>query len=417
MRGVTVAPGAHDDAPPLLDDLMPWSVAPLRFGRSWIVAPDARTLRARWDRLVAAEGAERDALFRPSRARTPASAVAALPGQRTGTVRWAREAGPCPEPVRVARGPFDEQWLLPDHRLIDTARPELWRVAGEPQLFAVEQGYVPGAAGPALLVTAALPEGRSPAGRPGRIRPLFRRPGGREPNLAPGLLDALGERYGHEVDALEWLAWTVAAARPSPAGCRVPLPEDPAVWAAGVELGRELVDIQVRGAVSGTKPRLPGGRRPYVRAAVPARPTAMTYEAGDETLCLDGGRVSPVPAEAWEFAVGGVRVLEQWFAQRTAATEPGSLDAIGPAAWPQEWTSELLDLITVLALLGAREPERAAVAAELERTALAAESEGAIGPAAALRAAGVLPPPSASRRPASVLDHQEEGPEGQFMLL
>lgn len=41
MRGVTVAPGAHDDAPPLLDDLMPWSVAPLRFGRSWIVAPAA----------------------------------------------------------------------------------------------------------------------------------------------------------------------------------------------------------------------------------------------------------------------------------------------------------------------------------------------------------------------------------------
>ncbi|WP_306330099.1 type ISP restriction/modification enzyme, partial [Streptomyces venezuelae] len=224
----------------------------------------------------------------------------------------------------------------------------------------------------------------------------------------PGLLDALGERYGHEVDALEWLAWTVAAARPSPAGCRVPLPEDPAVWAAGVELGRELVDIQVRGAVSGTKPRLPGGRRPYVRAAVPARPAAMTYEAGDEALCLDGGRVSPVPAEAWEFTVGGVRVLEQWFAQRTAAAEPGSLDAIGPAAWPQEWTSELLDLITVLALLGAREPERAALTAEPDRAA---------GVAAALRAAGVLPPPSASRRPASVLDHQEEGPEGQFMLL
>lgn len=44
-------------------------------------------------------------------------------------------------------------------------------------------------------------------------------------------------------------------------------------------------------------------------------------------------------------------------------------------------------------------------------------SEGATGPAAALRAAGVLPPPSACRRPASVLDHQEEGPEGQFMLL
>ncbi|MFH8714554.1 type ISP restriction/modification enzyme [Streptomyces zaomyceticus] len=411
MRGVTEATGANDADLPLLDDLMPWSVAPLRFGRSWIVAPDPRTLRSRWDRLAAAEGAERDALFRPSRARTPASAVAALPGQRTGTARWAREPGPCPEPVRVARGPFDEQWLLPDHRLIDTARPELWRVTGEPQLFAVEQGYVPGAEGPALLVTAALPEGRSPAGRPGRVRPLFRRPGGHEPNLAPGLLRFLGERFGHEVDAPEWLAWTTAAARPSPAGCRVPIPADPEVWAAGVALGRELVDVQVRGAWSGTKPRLPGGRRPYVRAAVPARPGTMTYDAGDEALRLDEGRVSPVPVEAWEFGVGGARVLEQWFAHRTAPTEPGSLDAIGPAAWPQEWTSELLDLVTVLALLGAREPERTAFAAEA-----AAEAAGAAG-TAELRAAGVLPPPARARRPASVLDHQEEGPEGQFMLL
>ncbi|GGV11856.1 hypothetical protein GCM10010275_61040 [Streptomyces litmocidini] len=402
MRGVTE--DVRPDQSPLLDELMPWSVAPLRFGRSWIVAPDARTLRARWDRLVSAGGAEREALFRPSRARTPASAVGALPGQRTGTTRFAREAGPCPEPVRVAHGPFDEQWLLPDHRLIDTARPELWRVAGEPQLFVVEQGYVPGAAGPALLVTAALPEGRSPAGRPGRIRPLFRRPGGREPNLAPGLLDFLGERYGREVDAREWLAWTVAAALPSPAGCRVPLPGDSEAWAAGVALGRELADVQLRGALTGTRPRLPGGRRPYVRAAVPARPTTMTYDSEDEALVLDGGRISPVPAEAWEYRVGGVRVLERWFAQRTAPAEPGSLEAIGPAAWPQGWTSELLDLVTVLALLGAREPERAALTA------------GGLG-RADLVAAGVLPAPSWSRRPASVLDHREEGPEGQFMLL
>ena len=128
---------------PLLDDLMPWSVAPLRLGRSWIVAPDARTLRSRWDRLVAAEGAEREALFRPSRARTPASTVAALPGQRTGTVRWAREPGPCPEPVRIACGPFDERLLLPDHRLIDTARPELWRVAGNRSSSPSSRGTCP----------------------------------------------------------------------------------------------------------------------------------------------------------------------------------------------------------------------------------------------------------------------------------
>lgn len=394
-----------DDAP-LLDELMPWSVAPLRLGRSWIVAPDVRTLRARWDRLVGAEGTEREELFRPSRARTPSSSVAALPGQRTGTVRFARESGPCPDPVRLAHGPFDEQWLLPDHRLIDTARPELWRVADARQLFAVEQGYVPGATGPALLVTAALPAGRSPAGRPGRIRPLFRRPGGEEPNLVPGLLPLLSERYGGQVTAHDLLDWAVAAARPSAAGCRVPLPVRPDVWSTGVELGRRLTDIQLRGAHGGERPRLPGGRRPYVRAPIPARPTTLAYEHGEETLTLDDGRISPVPAEAWEFHVGGVRMLEQWFAHRTAPAEPGGLEAIGPAAWPQEWTSELLELITVLALLAKRNGERTALAAE-----------GPWMPRAALREAGVLPVPDTARRPASVLDHQEEGPEGQFALL
>ncbi|MFI8827989.1 type ISP restriction/modification enzyme [Streptomyces sp. NPDC053431] len=406
MRGVTEDAALEDL--PLLDELMPWAVAPLRLGRAWIVAPDARTLRARWERLVAAEGAEREALFRPSRARTPGSSVAALPGQRTGTVRLAREPGPCPEPVRLAHGPFDEQWLLPDHRLIDTARPELWRVADDRQLFAVEQGYVPGAAGPALLVTAALPDGRSPAGRPGRIRPLFRRPGGLEPNVTPGLLPLLSARYGSEVDAADVAAWAVAVASPSPAGCRVPLPADPEVWAAGVALGRELIEVQLRGARGGARPRLPGGRRPYVRAAIPARPTTLAYDPEEEVLSLDEGRISPVPRRAWEFEVGGVRMVEQWFAHRTAPAEPGSLEAIGPAGWPQGWTSELLELITVLALLAEREPERTALR---ERATAAGVSRGA------LREAGVLPVPDGARRPASVLDHQEEGPEGQFMLL
>ncbi|TXS28969.1 DNA methyltransferase [Streptomyces sp. ms191] len=403
MRGVTEDPRLDDM--PLLDELMPWSVAPLRLGRSWIVAPDVRTLRARWERLVAARGDEREALFRPSRARTTASSVAALPGQRTGTGRFAREDGPCPAPVRLAHGPFDEQWLLPDHRLIDTARPELWRVADDSQLFVVEQGHVPGAAGPALLVTAAVPDGRSPAGRPGRIRPLFRRPGGREPNIAPGLLPLLCERYGQPVAPADLSAWVVAAALPSPAGCRVPLPYDAEVWRSGVELGRRLTGIQLRGAHGGEKPRLPGGRRPYVRVPVPARPATVAYDAGEETLELGEGRISPVPAEAWDFHVSGARMLEQWFTHRTAPAEPGSLEAMGPVAWPQEWTSELLELITVLALLAQREPERAALAAHPGPTR------------AELRAAGVLPVPAAARRPASVLDHQEEGPEGQFALL
>ncbi|WP_381800221.1 type ISP restriction/modification enzyme [Streptomyces niveus] len=394
---------------PLLSDLMPWSVAPLRLGRGWILAPDSASLTARWDALIRATGAERTALFRPTRSRTPGSAVTALPGQLTGTGRFARESGRCPAPLRVGHGPFDERYLIPDHRLIDAARPELWRVADERQLFAVEQGFVPGAAGPALLVSALLPDGRSPAGRPGRIRPLYRRPGGAEPNLTPGLTESLTARLGHEVTARQLLDWAVAAARPSPRGCVVPLTADPDLWATGVALGARLTEVQVRGAHGGERPRLPGGRRPYVRAAVPARPTTIIYDSEDETLHLGDGRISPVPMEAWDFQVGGVRMIELWFERRAAPPEPGTLEAIGPRAWPQEWTSELLELITVLALLAGLRPSQRELAAALDH--------GPVIGAEELRAARVLPVPDAARRPASVLDHHEEGPEGQFALI
>ncbi|MFG2575505.1 type ISP restriction/modification enzyme [Streptomyces sp. NPDC048481] len=382
MPGVT-----HDDAPPLAD-LMPWSVAPPRLGRGWPTAPDPASLKARWDALLKAEGADREALFEPTRSRTLHSAVGQLPGPRGGTRRLARASGPCPEPVRVLAAPFDEQWLIPDQRLIDAARPELWRVADERQVFVVETPEPP------LLVTSLLP-----LVRPGRIRPLYRRPGGEEPNLAPGLPDLL-RRLGLSDDPVDFLAWTLTAVRPD---LTVPLTRDPGFWAEGVASGRRALWLLRR---DGERPRLPGGRRPYVRAPLPSRPLTLRYDRDAETLHLDEGRISPVPPEAWDFETGGERVLERWFAARTARDAgPGGLAAIRPAAWQQAWTSELLELVTVLTLLAEVRVRQARWTVPDALTA------------AELRAAGVLPVPASARRPATVLDHHEEGPEGQFALL
>ncbi|MDQ1039693.1 hypothetical protein QFZ75_006109 [Streptomyces sp. V3I8] len=399
MPGVT-----HDDAP-LLADLMPWSVAPPRPGRAWPTAPDAASLRARWDALMKAEGPDREALFGVTRARTLYSAVAQLPGRPAGTGRLARASGPCAEPVRVTAGPFDEQWLIPDHRLIDAARPELWRVADAHQVFAVEQAPVP--AGPALLATSVLPVARPrskavPATRPGRVRPLFRRPGGLEPNLAPGLLDFLAEHLGHCPAPLDVLAWTVAVAAPGPDGPTVPLTTDPGLWARGTDAGHRMLRLMRR---DGDRPKLPGGRRPYVRAPLPPFPHEPRYDRDEETLHLDEGRISPVPPEAWDFEVGGVRVLDQWFAARITRPEPGTLEAVRPTTWPQTWTSDLLELVTVLSLLAELRTRRTDVTPASPVTSTA------------LRRAGVLPPSAASRAPATVLTHPEEGPEGQFTLL
>ena len=381
----------HDDAPPLAD-LMPWSVAPPRLGRGWPAGPDAASLKARWDALMKADGPDREALFEPTRSRTLHSAVGQLPGRPSGTEKLVRATGPAPEPVRVLHAPFDEQSLLPDHRLIDSARPELWRVADEHQVFVVESPS--GTGGPQLLATSCVP-----LLRPGRIRPLYRRPGGLEPNLAPGLLDHLAGRLGHSPAPPDVLAWIMATVRPD---LTVPLTEDAELFARGAELGRRGLWLMRR---DGDRPKLPGGRRPYVRAPLPPRPLVVDYDRDEETLLIDEGRISPVPPEAWDFETAGVRVLEEWFAARTAEPEPGTLAAIRPATWPQSWTSELLELITVLALLAELRPQQE----ELTVTSAVTASE--------LHRAGVLPPSAAARRPASVLDHHEEGPEGQFALL
>jgi hypothetical protein len=234
--------------------------------------------------------------------------------------------------------------------------------------------------------------------RPGRIRPLFRRPGGREPNLAPGLLDHLGTRLGGTPAPLDVLAWILSTARPD---LTVPLTGDADEWERGLELGHRMLWLMRR---DGQRPKLPGGRRPYVRAPLPSRPVALRYDRDEEALFLDEGRISPVPPEAWDFEVGGVRVLQEWFAARVAAPEPGTLAEIRPATWPQTWTSELLELITVLALLAELRPLEGP---EVPDPVTATE----------LREAGVLPVPDRARRPASVLEGPEEGPEGQLALL
>ncbi|MDC0768862.1 type ISP restriction/modification enzyme [Streptomyces sp. HD] len=375
----------HDDAP-LLADLMPWSVAPPRLGRGWPTGPDAASLKARWDAFVKAEGPDREALLEPTRSRTLHSAVGQLPGQSTDTAKLFRASGPCPDPVRVLHAPFDEQWLIPDHRLIDAARPELWRVADEHQIFVLETPES------GLLATSLLP-----LLRPGRVRPLYRRPGGTEPNLAPGLLEHLRDRLGGPVEPLDVLAWTLAAVRPD---LTVPLTGDPGLWARGVESGRRALWLMRR---DGDRPKLPGGRRPYVRAPLPSRPLTLEYDREEEALLLGEGRISPVPPQAWDYEVAGVKVLEQWFAARVTEPEPGTLAAIRPATWPQAWTSELLELITVLALLAELQP----LDQELTSTITATD----------LHKAAVLPVAESARRPASVLDGHEEGPEGQLALI
>ena len=400
---------------PLLSELMPWSVPGLRVGRGWVRSAHPEILAARWRRLAEADPPQRAELFRPSRSRTVDSAVPQLPGQRTSTRRLSQEPGPAPEPVLVRHGAFDRQWLLADQRLLDQPRPELWRVADSRQIFATVQPYDAGGA-TSLAFSTELPDGARPKGV-GRIHPLYRRPGGLDPNLTPGLTAFLRRRLGTPVRPEDLLAW-IAAVTAHPDGrsgedVPVPLPADPALWAEGLDLGRRVLWLHTYGerfAAELGPLRMPGGRRPFVRERVTGLPDALDHDAEDDSLLIGTGRLSPVARSAWEFHTAAAPVLTHWFTERCADPEarPGTLEALGLTGWPQQYTADLVDLVTVLTLLAELRPALADLTTRAAADGISTDD---------LSAAGVLPVHDHSRRPASVLLHHEEGPDGQFALL
>jgi hypothetical protein len=287
--------------------------------------------------------------------------------------------------------------MLADRRLLDQARPELWRTDGPQQRYLLLQPE--GQPGPApLTVSAELPVDSRV-----RAHPLHRRPNGREPNLAPGLLGFLRRAYAATVTAEDVLAWIAAVcAHPDAPRDAVSLPRSAATWAEGVALGRRVVDLHT---FARTGLRLPDGRRTFIRLPVDRQPLELSYDAEEETLLLGEGRLAPVAPSAW----AAEPTLREWFADRTAfrGAPSGTLGALGLTAWPQRATTELIELTTTLALLADLAPRQRALAAD----------GGPWFTRADLVEAEVLPVPDTARRPASVLDRVEEGPEGQYALL
>ena len=179
---------------PLLGDLMPWQAPGVKPNRTWVHAPAAATLRARWNRLIGAPASDKPGLLKE----TPDRMIGSTAITITGLVRHAGiigdEKGQCPSPTRIGYRAFDRQYLIPDTRLIDRPRPALWQVASERQVFVAEQHDESLTAGPGLVFTADVPDIHFFNGRGGRILPLYRDSACMAPNIAPGLLKSSAAR-------------------------------------------------------------------------------------------------------------------------------------------------------------------------------------------------------------------------------
>jgi hypothetical protein len=401
---------------PLVSDLLPWSSRGVTPGRTWVYAPDEETLKERWDQLLAADPEERRELFGESSDRRLDTRVGLLPGIPPHRGTLAEEAGPHQQPVPIGYRSFDRQWLIPDNRLMVRPRPDLWRVRSDQQVYTCEHPQPP-TSGPALTFSAYIPDLDYYKGNGGgRIYPLYRDAAASTPNLSPKLLPYLTRRLGQPVTADEVLAYIASVvAHPSytrqfhdelqTPGVRVPLTADPALWSACLALGREVLWLHTYGEryvdLSADRPRgaprLPEQRSPKVVAEIPDTeddmPNNISYDPQTSTLHIGKGAIAPVPSPVWNYEVSGTKVILKWFGYRKrkpAGKRSSRLDRINPPWWPRHRTTELLNLLKVLARL----VELETVQAKLLDQVLASPQITVTD----LVSVGILPVPESMRR-------------------
>ena len=379
------AGGDEWDTSPAVGDLLPWGLTGVTPNRTWPYAPLPATLTNRWTALIAAPASEQPALLGRTDSATMGKVKPGLPGHPHREMPLADETGPPLAPVRVSYRSFDPQWIIPDDRILDRPRPDLWSVNGDHQVFTTEQHDQPIKGGPALTFGAHPPDTHHYAGRGGRALPLYASADTSRPNLAPGLLDTLTTRLGTPVTPEDVLAY-IAAITAHPAfttrfaedlrtpGIRVPLTADPALWVEAVELGRRVLWLHTRGeryadpdaGRPAGPPRVEGDARPLVQARITPDPVPdeLDYDPATASLRIGDGIIAPVDARVIAHEVSGMNVLRRWFGYRRATRpkargDQSPLDDIRPASWPADYTTDLLDLLNVLTLVVGCEPAQA----------------------------------------------------------
>lgn len=400
--------GTDWDAFPALTDIFPWQQPGCKYGRTWPLSPSRDVLAARWEKLVAiSDPADRaDAFITPTAGRTIFTRVSGL--DRIADLG----ASAVPRPiVRYGYRSFDRQWAFDDPRMAKTESPSLWAAANDRQVMLATSTRRLGN-GPAVTVTAHVPDLDYFNGRGGKdIIPLYRDARG-TPNADPLLLEAVtayhrkADRNVGPVTAKNLFAYAFgvlaggdytqryADALETP-GSRVPLTADPALFAAMVRHGEELLWLQTFGErFSDSRGDLPaaGVHWRSEPTRLPADRKDFHHDPITSELRVADGVLAGVSADVYAFEVSGMKVVPKWLGYRMmkpagrAASSVSPLDHIRTVSWVPEWSTELIEIVVALKETFAMLP-----------TGVALLDEIVAGP---LIAADQLPePPAALRKP------------------
>jgi hypothetical protein len=416
---------------PRLDDLFVDNGSGVMPGRTWIIAPDAESLQRRWQKLVRAPAEEKEALFHPHlRNGLPGDkhvnrvVKQPLAGYEPNMKRVAQETGSSLPAAQYGFRSFDRQWIIPDSRVINQPNPELWEVRSSEQIYLTAPTDQSPTNGPALTFTALIPDLHHYNGRGGRAFPLWADKNAKVSNIKPSLLTFLSKRYGHTVEAEDFLAYLAAVAA-SPAftarfqddlstpGLRIPLTDDWKLFDEAAELGRTILWLHTFGermadADKGRPahpPRMPAGNAPRIPSAgaisqEPAQmPDTIDYDPANKRLIVGNGYIEHVEPAVWNYEVSGKQVLLHWFSYRKKDRErpiigdrrpPSVLGGLQPNHWLAEYTTELINLLNVLGWLVNLEPAQAELLTKICSGSTISQEE--------LRNAGALEVPAKRKR-------------------
>lgn len=376
---VFVAPGltAEWDEFPALDDLMPWRANGVLAGRGWVYGPSRDILEARLHDLVSEpDPAVKSAKFGEGRDASLTARKTPLPGDdvEKETLVPFKDVVMVTEPkiVRVGYRAFDRQWLIADKRLLIQPSPTLWQGRIPDQLYVVELHSEYPRSGPAVAFSSLIPDVHFFRGSGGgRALPMLHPDG--SANVAPGLMKLLSMHYGHRIPDTDLVAY-IAGVCSHPGfvrrfdeelhtpGVRVPLTKDYTLWIQAVVLGRHVIWLHTYGDIGSHPDGLVGVRDAREAMSLPdceiavgtSMPSETSYDPETCELKLGAGMWSKVTPEVRGYTVGGTNVIDSWIGYRLEhpkGRRPSPLDKVNVTAWPNDWSVEFTNLLSVLTQL------------------------------------------------------------------
>lgn len=406
-----------------LNDLFPWTSPGATANRRWPISTTPGTLKIRWNALLGAATTElKAALFKVTRDRDIVRSPRPLPAPdaSTSTTPLMYEYGGCVEPVRYGYRALDRQWVIPDARLWDNARPDLWRARIPGQVFALEQHARALDNGPATVFSALLPDldhFLTRHGGGGRVLPLLHPDG--LATVPAKLLEILRASLGVDVSGADLMAYVAGVTSHSgftqlfhdelrTPGVRVPLTTDMELWRAAIHLGSESIWAQTYGEAYSdeTQGRIQGSvrygtgdpRRVLALTPVEALSDSLEYDEASQTIHIGTGIWGPVTFEMWNYQIGMRPVITSWFNYRrpeTTGRVTSQLDRVVAGGWSPEWTNEFTDLLSTIRRLTELELKQADLLNKIMSSAYLTVSD--------LEAAGYNGPSQDEKKPRTIL--------------